>query len=66
MSCGNAYGENVQFKLIYGIHLKDLTWTTVPELRIYKVWDRPIGPHPIAMFEVNIFTPGIDFLSCFP
>ncbi|KAI4667308.1 uncharacterized protein J4E79_001993 [Alternaria viburni] len=29
----------------------------VPELRIYRVWDRPIGPHPLAMFEVNIFTP---------
>ncbi|KAI4861578.1 DOPA-like domain-containing protein [Hypoxylon rubiginosum] len=28
-----------------------------PELRIYRVWDRPIGPHPVAMFEVNIFTP---------
>ena len=29
----------------------------VPELRIYKLWDRPIGPHPVAMFEVNVFTP---------
>ncbi|QDS71767.1 hypothetical protein FKW77_009196 [Venturia effusa] len=28
-----------------------------PELRIYKVWDKPIGPHPLAMFEVNVFTP---------
>ncbi|KAM5345940.1 hypothetical protein ACJ41O_011801 [Fusarium nematophilum] len=28
-----------------------------PELRIYRFWDKPIGPHPIAMFEVNIFTP---------
>ncbi|KAF1916091.1 DOPA-like domain-containing protein [Ampelomyces quisqualis] len=28
-----------------------------PELRIYNVWDRPIGPHPVAMFEVNLFTP---------
>ncbi|KAK3698792.1 hypothetical protein LTR37_016796 [Vermiconidia calcicola] len=28
-----------------------------PELRIYKVWDKPIGPHPIGMFEVNLFTP---------
>ncbi|KAM0284358.1 hypothetical protein ACHAO9_009283 [Fusarium lateritium] len=28
-----------------------------PELRIYKLWSQPIGPHPIAMFEVNIFTP---------
>lgn len=30
---------------------------TVPELRVYKVWDKPIGPHPVAMFEVNLFTP---------
>jgi DOPA 4,5-dioxygenase len=29
----------------------------VPELRIYKVFERPIGPHPMPMFEVNIFTP---------
>lgn len=29
----------------------------VPELRIYKLWDKPIGPHPVAMFEVNLFTP---------
>ncbi|KAL2759473.1 hypothetical protein ACRALDRAFT_1060476 [Sodiomyces alcalophilus JCM 7366] len=28
-----------------------------PELRIYRFWDKPIGPHPVAMFEVNIFTP---------
>jgi hypothetical protein len=32
----------------------------VPELRIYKVWDRPIGPHPMPMFEVNLFTPGMQ------
>jgi len=28
-----------------------------PELRIYKFWDRPVGPHLIAMFEVNLHTP---------
>ncbi|KAK3058353.1 hypothetical protein LTR09_001431 [Extremus antarcticus] len=28
-----------------------------PELRIYKLWDKPIGPHPMAMFEVNVFDP---------
>ncbi|KDR80746.1 hypothetical protein GALMADRAFT_222345 [Galerina marginata CBS 339.88] len=28
-----------------------------PELRIYRFWDRPVGPHPTAMFEVNTFTP---------
>ncbi|KAL1619334.1 hypothetical protein SLS56_010134 [Neofusicoccum ribis] len=28
-----------------------------PELRIYQLWDKPIGPHVTAMFEVNLFTP---------
>ncbi|KAG0649746.1 hypothetical protein D0Z07_3727 [Hyphodiscus hymeniophilus] len=28
-----------------------------PELRVYKFWEQPVGPHPIAMFEVNLFTP---------
>jgi DOPA 4,5-dioxygenase len=28
-----------------------------PELRIYRFWEEPVGPHPIAMFEVNLFTP---------
>ena len=44
-----------------------------PELRIYKLWDKPIGPHtvrpflmfvsstltssPVPMFEVNLHTP---------
>lgn len=28
-----------------------------PELRIYRVWEKPVGPHTVAMFEVNIFTP---------
>lgn len=29
-----------------------------PELRIYRLWEGPLGPHPVAMFEVNLFTPG--------
>ncbi|RPA92385.1 hypothetical protein L873DRAFT_1817707 [Choiromyces venosus 120613-1] len=28
-----------------------------PELRIYKIFDKPLGPHTLAMFEVNILTP---------
>lgn len=39
------------------LHADDLS--SVPELRIYKVWDKAIGPHPLAMFEVNLFTPGM-------
>ncbi|KAI9696297.1 MAG: hypothetical protein M1820_008220 [Bogoriella megaspora] len=30
-----------------------------PELRIYQVWDKPIGPHTAGMFEVNLFTPAV-------
>ncbi|KAI1118346.1 DOPA-like domain-containing protein [Nemania sp. NC0429] len=28
-----------------------------PELRIYTFWDRPVGPHPVTMFEVSLVTP---------
>lgn len=41
----------------YTVATQSLTFQIVPELRIYRIWDRPIGPHPIAMFEVNLFTP---------
>jgi DOPA 4,5-dioxygenase len=27
-----------------------------PELRVYRVWEEPVGPHPVGMFEVNLFT----------
>ena len=28
-----------------------------PELRVYRLWDRPVGPHTQAMFEVGVSTP---------
>ncbi|KAH0542498.1 hypothetical protein FGG08_003094 [Glutinoglossum americanum] len=28
-----------------------------PEIRVYPFHDRPIGPHPAGMFELNVFTP---------
>ncbi|KAF2457610.1 DOPA-like domain-containing protein [Lineolata rhizophorae] len=28
-----------------------------PELRIYQIWDNPVGPHMVGMFEVNLFNP---------
>ncbi|GAA6048961.1 hypothetical protein JCM3770_007139 [Rhodotorula araucariae] len=28
-----------------------------PELRVYRFWETPVGPHPVPMFEVNTFTP---------
>ncbi|PBP17239.1 hypothetical protein BUE80_DR011932 [Diplocarpon rosae] len=36
-------------------------WTRIrlefPELRIYRFWEHPVGPHPVAMFEVDLLTP---------
>lgn len=28
-----------------------------PHLEVYKFWDRPIGPHPIGNFEINLMLP---------
>ncbi|KAJ6255835.1 hypothetical protein Dda_9445 [Drechslerella dactyloides] len=28
-----------------------------PELMVHRFWEKPIGPHLTAMFEVNLFTP---------
>ncbi|KAL8659457.1 MAG: hypothetical protein Q9226_000416 [Calogaya cf. arnoldii] len=28
-----------------------------PELTIYRIHDKPIGPHPLPMFEVDLSTP---------
>ncbi|ORY13296.1 DOPA-like domain-containing protein [Clohesyomyces aquaticus] len=49
-------------ELNYATELWERIRREFPELRIYRVWDKPIGPHPLGMFEVNIFTPGIWLL----
>lgn len=41
----------------YARQLYDRIRREFPELRIYKFWNKAIGPHPFAMFEVNLFTP---------
>ncbi|KAF2878110.1 DOPA-like domain-containing protein [Massariosphaeria phaeospora] len=44
-------------ELKYATELWERIRREFPELRIYKVWDKAIGPHPLGMFEVNLFTP---------
>ncbi|XP_006461901.1 hypothetical protein AGABI2DRAFT_185985 [Agaricus bisporus var. bisporus H97] len=41
----------------YAKNLHEKIRREFPELRIYKVWDKPVGPHTLAMFEVNTFNP---------
>ncbi|KAF1945792.1 hypothetical protein EJ02DRAFT_368651, partial [Clathrospora elynae] len=50
----------------FAIELWERVRREFPELRIYQVWDKPIGPHPVAMFEVNLFTPAEQFGAFIP
>jgi len=54
---GSASAANVRADPILHLYLCTYLPHTVPELRIYRFWEEPIGPHPVAMFEVNLFTP---------
>ncbi|KPI38845.1 putative 21.2 kDa protein [Cyphellophora attinorum] len=51
------YFQNSDFQKKYAQELWQRIRYEFPELRIYKFWEKPVGPHPYAMFEVNIFTP---------
>ncbi|KAI0078674.1 hypothetical protein K474DRAFT_1593595 [Panus rudis PR-1116 ss-1] len=51
------YMQSVPSQAEYARQLHERVRREFPELRIYKLWDKPIGPHPVAMFEVNTFTP---------
>ncbi|KAJ5572526.1 hypothetical protein N7450_009510 [Penicillium hetheringtonii] len=51
------YFQNNPDQTAYAKALHERIRREFPELRIYTFWDRPIGPHPVAMFEVNVFTP---------
>ncbi|OJJ43487.1 hypothetical protein ASPZODRAFT_957151 [Penicilliopsis zonata CBS 506.65] len=49
--------QNNPDQVVYAKALHERIRREFPELRIYAFFDRPIGPHPVAMFEVNLFTP---------
>ncbi|TQV93842.1 Dopa 4,5-dioxygenase [Cordyceps javanica] len=51
------YDQTDKDQTEYATELYERIRREFPELRIYKLWDRPIGPHPVAMFEVSVFTP---------
>ncbi|KAI9209905.1 DOPA-like domain-containing protein [Polychytrium aggregatum] len=59
-SRSNAWDAHVYFdaneaELAQKLH--DKFRREFPELRIYTIWDRPIGPHSKNMFELQIDTP---------
>ncbi|KIM22851.1 hypothetical protein M408DRAFT_332716 [Serendipita vermifera MAFF 305830] len=60
---GNAFDFHIYYlpnnasERQYAKELHERIRREFPELRIYKFWDRAVGPHPVPMFEVNTFTP---------
>lgn len=54
---GNPTMQNNPEQAAFATALWERIRRSFPELRIYRVWDKPVGPHTVAMFEVNIFTP---------
>ncbi|KAF9047104.1 hypothetical protein BDZ89DRAFT_1058171 [Hymenopellis radicata] len=51
------YMQAVPEQAEYARQLHERIRREFPEMRIYRFWDKPIGPHPAAMFEVNVFDP---------
>ncbi|KAB8236892.1 uncharacterized protein BDW43DRAFT_297914 [Aspergillus alliaceus] len=49
--------QNNPDQVAYARALYERVRREFPELRIYRFYEGPLGPHPIAMFEVNLFTP---------
>ncbi|KDN43955.1 hypothetical protein K437DRAFT_286703 [Tilletiaria anomala UBC 951] len=44
-------------KTVHALALRERIRREFPELRCYRAWPKPVGPHPTAMFELNVFTP---------
>ncbi|KAE9410221.1 hypothetical protein BT96DRAFT_367099 [Gymnopus androsaceus JB14] len=60
---GNGFDFHVYFMhtvpthLEYARNLHERIRREFPELRVYPMKERPVGPHPTGMFEVNTFNP---------
>jgi len=51
------YMQSVPSEMNFARYLHERIRREFPELRVYRFWEKPVGPHPTAMFEVNTFTP---------
>ncbi|KDQ19490.1 hypothetical protein BOTBODRAFT_51880 [Botryobasidium botryosum FD-172 SS1] len=51
------YMPNISSEAQFAKELHERIRREFPELRIYRFWDKAVGPHPTAMFEVNTFNP---------
>ncbi|KAL7411049.1 DOPA-like domain-containing protein [Mrakia frigida] len=49
--------QNNSKDLQYAKELHERIRREFPELRVYRVFENPMGPHTTGSFEVNVFTP---------
>ncbi|KAJ3163353.1 nucleolar complex protein 14 [Irineochytrium annulatum] len=57
---GTAYDVHIYFTLDQIDFARELHATVAkefPDMKLFRVHEKPIGPHPMPMFEVNIATP---------
>ncbi|KAJ3014848.1 UNVERIFIED_CONTAM: hypothetical protein HDU68_000102 [Siphonaria sp. JEL0065] len=58
---GNAWDFHIYYRLEdqseFAKALYEKVQTEFPTLKIFRLWDKPIGPHTLPMFEVDVFTP---------
>ncbi|KAF8723384.1 hypothetical protein AX14_009365 [Amanita brunnescens Koide BX004] len=57
---GNGFDFHIYYTnddVGYARQLHERIRREFPELRIYQFWDKPVGPHTLPMFEINVFNP---------
>ncbi|KAJ3075737.1 hypothetical protein HDU98_007129, partial [Podochytrium sp. JEL0797] len=58
---GNAWDFHIYYRLEDQHEFAKALYTRIqtefPTLKLFKFWEKPIGPHTLPMFEVDVFTP---------
>ncbi|KAJ3100477.1 hypothetical protein HK100_004703 [Physocladia obscura] len=58
---GNAWDFHIYFtldqiELAASLREQVINEFVSPGIKVYRLWDKPIGPHTLPMFEVDVFT----------
>ncbi|KAJ3342419.1 hypothetical protein HDU83_006092 [Entophlyctis luteolus] len=60
---GNGWDIHIYFpleRIEFASELRDTVireFGEYPGVKVYRLWDKPIGPHTLPMFEVDVFSP---------
>ncbi|KAI9347756.1 DOPA-like domain-containing protein, partial [Obelidium mucronatum] len=58
---GNAWDFHIYYRLEDQFDFAKALYERVklefPTVKVFRLWEKPIGPHTMPMFEVDVFTP---------